>query len=42
MARNLLQNHVSSSHILDDNMDFIVKHLDGKVIINDQKIFIIK
>jgi hypothetical protein len=37
MARNLLQNHASSSHILDDNMNFIVKHLDGKVIINDER-----
>src|SRR5215216_5004512 len=37
MAQNLLQNHASSSHIIDDNMDFIVKHLDGKVIINDER-----
>src|SRR3954454_709449 len=37
MARNLLQNHTSTSHILDDNMNFIVKHLDEKVIINDER-----
>jgi hypothetical protein len=37
MAQNLLQNHASSSHIIDDNMDFIVKHLDGKVIINNER-----
>src|SRR5215213_8680391 len=37
MAQNLLQNHASSSHIIDDNMDFIVKHLDEKVIINDER-----
>jgi len=37
MAQNLLKIHASSSHIHDDNMDFIVKHLDGKVIINDER-----
>jgi hypothetical protein len=37
MARNLLQNHANTSHIFDDNMNFIVNHLDGKVIINDER-----
>ncbi|CAB4485528.1 unnamed protein product [Rhizophagus irregularis] len=37
MAQNLLQLHVNPSHILDDNMGYVAKHLNGKVIINNER-----
>ena len=37
MAQNLLQNHASPSHILDDNMNFVVNHLNGRVIIDNER-----
>ena len=37
MVQNLLQTHANTSYILDDNMDFIVKNLNGKIIINEER-----
>ena len=37
MAQNSLQIHANPSHILDDNMNFIAKNLNGKVIINNER-----
>ncbi|CAB4476296.1 unnamed protein product [Rhizophagus irregularis] len=37
MAQNLLQNHASSSHILNNNMNFIANYLNGRVIIDNKR-----
>jgi len=37
MAQNLLQMNVHPSHILDDNMDYINKHLEGKVLMGNER-----
>jgi hypothetical protein len=37
MAQNLLQINVHPSHILDDNMDYVNRHLGGKVLIDNER-----
>jgi hypothetical protein len=37
IAQNLLQNHASPSHILDNNANFIANYLNGRVIINNER-----
>ncbi|PKY13043.1 hypothetical protein RhiirB3_518497 [Rhizophagus irregularis] len=37
MAQNLLQNHASPSHILNNNMNFIANYLNGRVIIDNKR-----
>ena len=37
MAQNLLQMKVHPSDILDDNIDYVNKHLEGKVLINNER-----
>ncbi|EXX72729.1 hypothetical protein RirG_066550 [Rhizophagus irregularis DAOM 197198w] len=37
MAQNLLHINVHPSHNLDDNIDYISNHLEGKVLIDDER-----
>ncbi|GES93903.1 hypothetical protein GLOIN_2v1777513 [Rhizophagus clarus] len=37
IAQNLLQNHASTSCILDDNINFVANYLNGKVIIDNER-----
>ena len=37
MAQNLLQDHVNPSCIIDDNVNFILNYLNGKVIDNNER-----